>query len=81
MVNKVMSQLEKNQLEVKEFSRLVHSVFKSNEQGAKLLEYWKDYMLMSSEDGEGVDLFSLGRSSGRKEFVRDIINQIKLAEA
>lgn len=66
--------------QINDYQKLLHMVFKQSAEGAKLLEIWCDHLLRSPEDLEGRDLFLLGKTAGRNDFVRDILDAIDQAE-
>lgn len=63
-----------------EYQKLLHRVFIENKEGAKLLDIWLNITLMTDGHSFGKEPYDLGRTEGRKEFVRDILNQSKQAE-
>lgn len=56
---------------------LIHQTFVQNESGAKLLEEWKQSVLMNAGDTSGADLYSLGKVEGFNHLVRYILRVIK----
>jgi len=60
---------------------LVHRVFTQNEDGAKLLQMWRDSMEMIDLVSPGVSMAEMGSIDGYNRFVRIILRQIKQVEA
>lgn len=56
---------------------LIHQTFVQNESGAKLLEEWKQSVLMLSGDSSGNDLYSLGKVEGFNSHIRYLLRVIK----
>lgn len=58
---------------------LVYQVF-STEAGQKLLARWVDVLISQPTANKGDDLLSIGMSEGYKNFVRTILNSVKIHE-
>lgn len=71
---------QKIQEDANEYQKLLHRVFVESEDGQKLLDHWSHIALFTEAHMTGIDAYNLGRTEGRKEFVREIINQSKQAE-
>lgn len=63
-----------------EYQKLLHRVFVESKQGAELLSMWKDLLVVTDGHAFGKDPYDLGRTEGRKEFVREILLLSKQAE-
>jgi len=72
-------QIKQAYQQVNEYQKRIHRVF-GTEDGAKLLNDWKQSVLMEPSNAMGADLFSLGRTEGRNEFVRHLMTSIEMAE-
>ena len=70
----------KAQQDANEYQKLLHRVFFETQDGQKLLEQWKHIALVTEGHLMGKDAYDLGRMEGRKEFIRDIMNQSQQAE-
>ena len=60
---------------------LLHKVFVQNEDGAELLEKWKNDLLMIPTILPESSQFGAGLTEGGKMFVRNIITQIQSVES
>lgn len=67
--------------QVNEFNKKVHKLFAQTDEGQDVLEAWSDFALTTPSHVNGADLYSIGVVEGRKEFIREIINAIRMAEA
>jgi len=56
---------------------LMHRLFKQNEEGAELLAFWKEALIMSPTAQGGMDSVEIGINEGRKSFIRDILLTIE----
>lgn len=61
----------------KKINHLIHQTFVQNESGAKLLEEWKQSVLMIPGDTSGTDLYSLGKVEGFNNHIRHLLRVIK----
>lgn len=76
-INKYKSkQLE----QANDYQKLLHRVFVQSEDGKKLIDIWRHTALMTEGYFQGKDAYDLGRTEGRKEFVRELLIQSKQAE-
>lgn len=60
---------------------LEHRVFVQNEDGVKLLELYKEQVLMIEVVAPGIDVGQMGVREGFNGFVRDIIRRTNQVEA
>ena len=56
---------------------LLHRIFAQTEDGKKLLNKWKDQMIMIPTVQPHYSQFEAGIAEGFKSFVREIINQLE----
>lgn len=61
-------------------NELIHRVFVQNEDGAKLLEMWKQDLIMTPSVQAHYTQFEAGIAEGAKHVIRRIINAIKSVE-
>ena len=63
-----------------DYQKRLHRVFSQTEDGKELMIIWENALKMTESHVLGSDLYSLGRTEGRKEFVREIMLAMKQAE-
>ena len=64
----------------RKYDVLIHKVFKQSEDGAELLAFWKENLIMSPTAQAGMDSVGIGINEGRKSFIRDILLTIERVE-
>ena len=59
---------------------LIHKVFAQSDDGAELLEYWKEHLLMAAGAEPTDNDITIGMREGTRRFIRNIILTVRKVE-
>ncbi|MFQ6609426.1 MAG: hypothetical protein ACE5D7_01370 [Fidelibacterota bacterium] len=73
----LLKQQKESEAKARAIDYLIHQTFEQNVSGKKLLEIWKESLIMQATVESGMDKFEAGIREGQKRMIRGIILTVK----